>query len=137
MSLYLGTTPIADGASTALLSSKADVDLSNVNASGTSLASGWSMPSSRYIDLTLGASGATYTAPANGWLFFSKGATAANQEVYIADINELFAWEDICPVAGQYCQLTIPWEKNHTYKVIYGLAGTTVAFRFIYAEGEN
>lgn len=29
MSLYLGTTPIADGASTALLANKADVDLSN------------------------------------------------------------------------------------------------------------
>ena len=28
------------------------------------------MPSSRYIDLTLGASGSTYTAPANGWFFF-------------------------------------------------------------------
>ena len=24
-------------------------------------------PSSKYIDLTLGASGSTYTAPANGW----------------------------------------------------------------------
>ena len=29
MSLYLGTTPIADGASTALLATKAGVDLSN------------------------------------------------------------------------------------------------------------
>ena len=93
-------------------------------------------PSSEYVDLTLNISGSTYIAPANGWLFFSKGATAANQEVYIADINERFAWEDICPVSGQYCQITVPWKKGHAYKVVYGLAGTTVAFRFIYDEGQ-
>ena len=29
--------------------------------------SGWGMPSSRYINLTLGASGTVYTAPANGY----------------------------------------------------------------------
>ena len=40
-------------------------------------ASGAGMPSGKYIDLTLGASGSTYTAPANGWFSMTlqpKGA---------------------------------------------------------------
>src|SRR5574344_14504 len=32
------------------------------------------MPSNSYIDLTLGASGSTYTAPANGWIYWAKVA---------------------------------------------------------------
>ena len=36
----------------------------------------WSFPSSKYTDLTLGASGTKYTAPANGWFnFFGVGAS--------------------------------------------------------------
>src|SRR5574344_2114034 len=32
------------------------------------------MPSGSYIDLTLGANGSTYTAPANGWIYWAKVA---------------------------------------------------------------
>ena len=102
--------------------------------------SGLGMPSSRYINLTLLASGATYTAPANGYFFFSKQATAVNQEVYIAmaePLNELYAWESIVPVSGKFAQITVPVKKGYKYKVLYTLAGATAAFRFIYAEGEN
>lgn len=45
----------------------ANTNLSNVTATGSSTAAGWAMPSTTYTDLTLGASGATYTAPANGY----------------------------------------------------------------------
>lgn len=34
--------------------------------------SSWGFPSNRYIDLELGASGSTYTAPANGWYYLQK-----------------------------------------------------------------
>ena len=38
-----------------------------------------SMPSNKYIDLTLGASGTTYTAPANGYFFVEKISGASNE----------------------------------------------------------
>ena len=36
------------------------------------------MPSSKYIELTLGASGTTYTAPADGWFYYYKSGNASN-----------------------------------------------------------
>ena len=44
------------------------------------------MPSSKYINLTSGASGATYTAPANGYFTFSLKSSSANHAYYSAAI---------------------------------------------------
>ena len=42
------------------------------------------MPSDKYIDLTLGASGTTYTAPADGWFCFSgKDGTASGSVDFV------------------------------------------------------
>ena len=38
----------------------------------------WSFPSDKYIDLTLGASGTTYTAPADGWVYYYASSTTKN-----------------------------------------------------------
>lgn len=118
------------------LNGKADVDLSNVNASGTALASGWSMPSSRYDDLTLGASGATYTAPANGYVCISKLATASGQYIQIYSDNDLMAV--IGRATGNVnVQQFMPVKKGDTFSVAYNVAGAADFFRFVYAEGEN
>ncbi len=118
------------------LNGKADVDLSNVNVSGTSLASGWSMPSSRYIDLTLGASGATYTAPANGYFYLQKIATSTTQVLLMVNnskIGSIFTTND----TNRGVQSYIPVSKGDTLSVTYSLGGATTVFRFVYAEGEN
>ena len=65
------------------LNGKADVDLTNVNNSGTALGGSWAMPSNTYVDLTLGASGATYTAPANGWFALHYGNTSNPVNLYM------------------------------------------------------
>lgn len=75
---YVGDTVqdaslINAGAVLGQLSTKADIDASNFNADGKSLLSGLGMPSNKYIDLTPGASGSTYTAPANGWFSAMNG----------------------------------------------------------------
>lgn len=139
MSLYLGNTPIADGASTALLAGKADVDLTNVNSSGTSLASGWAMPSSRYIDLTLGASGATYTAPASGCVNFVKGANTGQYAVIeiLDSSNNVVIKQAGFSQGGNQCVVLLEIKKGSVYKVSYSASGATELFRFIYAEGEN
>ncbi len=51
-----------------LLNSKASIDLTNVNDTAKIAMAGAGMPSNKYIDLTLGASGTTYTAPVSGWV---------------------------------------------------------------------
>lgn len=52
----------------------ANSNMSNLSSAGRSFISGMGMPSSNYIELTLGASGASYTAPANGWFSFYCGS---------------------------------------------------------------
>ena len=119
------------------LNGKADVDLSNVNASGTSLASAWSMPSSRYIDLTLGASGATYIAPANGWAVCRIKASSANLcFCEILNKSNLQSVISNCYTATHIVESFVPLKKGSVYAVNYA-NGTPEIFRFIYAEGEN
>jgi len=103
----------------------------------SSTISGWSMPSSRYIDLTLGASGSSYTAPANGYVAVSKMTTAQNQNISINCNNfRSFAW-------GHTNSINIftwmPVNKGDVFRVTYSAEGTHTDnyFRFIYAEGEN
>lgn len=134
MSLYLGNTPIADSGN-----GKAGVDLSNVNASGTSLASGWAMPSDRYIDLTLGASGSTYTAPANGWVVLNK--VAGSDYYYCAlqvkdSSNNVIMYDFRGVYRTSSCTPKIPVLKGQQFTLTYNATGATRYFRFVYAEGE-
>lgn len=96
--------------------------------------SGFGLPSSsRYQALTLGSSGASYTAPANGWVLFSKQVTASGQ--YIQANHAQFANNAIASASGQTLMLIIPVLKG-TFTVSYNAAGSTGSFKFIYAEGE-
>ena len=49
------------------LNNKLDRDCLNYSDTGYNFMAGASMPSNKYINLTLGASGSTYTAPADGF----------------------------------------------------------------------
>ena len=116
---------------TGALAGKANTDFSNLSAAGKNIASGLGMPSNRYIDLTLGASGATYTAPANGWILVGKRCTA-NQYLgtYANSIMKcLEVWNT------SYCSLLFPVRKGNVFPISYSASGTTDVFRFIYAEG--
>lgn len=106
---------------------------SNFSQAGRSLLSGLGMPSSRYIDLTLGASGSTYTAPANGWFVISKVATGV-QDVVI-DLNGVRWTTSNAPTTGWTCSAFVPCKKNDTINVFYSAGGALNYFRFIYAEG--
>lgn len=118
------------------LNGKADVDLSNVKASGTSLASGWSMPSSRYIDLTLGASGATYTAPANGWFVLDKRGNAG-QYLRLGPSYGYFGGNYTSNRSNEECFSVCPVKKGDVVTVVYTTSGNTEVFKFYYAEGEK
>ena len=96
--------------------------------------SGWSMPSSRYIDLTLGASGSRYTAPANGWFCVAKRSGGTNQYLgLISNGLEVTVYYNSGMVARNF----IPCKKGSTITVNYNMSGNTEFFRFIFAEGES
>lgn len=111
---------------------KADINLSNVNENGKSLMSGMAMPSNKYIDITLGASGSTYIAPANGW--FALAANATSDGYLSLNANNM---EAVDQHAGGL-SVFMPVKKNDTVRVGYG--GAISAFRYfrlIYAQGSE
>ena len=99
--------------------------------------SGWGMPSTRYIDLTLGASGATYSAPANGWFYIDKTSNATNQWVSITNNSRKFGANSVAPLSNSNIRLKCEAQKGDRIQVDYNLGGATNIFRFIYAEGES
>lgn len=108
-----------------------------VDYNDKSTISGWSMPSSRYIDLTLGASGSTYTAPANGWFVIRKRASSSGQYWYFGHNNTSLCYSIGTHNNDQTVEAFIPASRGDAVGVSYNLGGATLFFRFIYAEGEN
>ena len=101
-----------------------------------------SFPSNKYIDLTLGASGSTYTAPANGFVTVFGNFGNANGFLHILDITGDRNNCSVISKAGSgdwTCAATLPIRKGHTFGVSYNYNPTSVSyglFRFYYAEGE-
>ena len=106
-----------------------------IDRNDTEWASTQSKPSSRYIDLTLGASGSTYTASANGWVVIAKKATAANQYLTIFNDLTLLGYRIYANAADQYLRCSLPIKKNDIFEIGYTADGETSEFRFIYDEG--
>lgn len=120
------------------LNGKADVDLTNVNNAGTSKGAGWAMPSDTYVDLTLGASGTTYTAPANGW-FWVRNRTSLNGgglTMQIKKNNAIIYETTMKTVAAAVISDSLPVKKGAILTFYYD-SGTDTAIRFIYAQGSE
>lgn len=147
MSIYKGTTLIAgvlpnsanqdlsnlSQTGQAVIDGKADTDLSNATDNGKILMSSMGLPSETYIDLTLGASGSTYTAPANGWFTFAKFTNGTNQHIFIK--GSLIGSELKAPNSGTGLTVFLPVQKGDSVRVGYNAGGETGYFRFIYAVG--
>lgn len=118
------------------LNGKANVSLSNVNGTGTSTGASWAMPSDTYVNLTLGASGSTYTAPANGWVLFGGGSTEGNKGLTLSNETTKFSVSGITISGISNCQLSLPVKSGDVFKTNY-TANSAFTFRFIYAVGSE
>lgn len=122
------------GEITESLNDKADSDCGNLSAVGKRLISGLGLPSERYIDMALQNSGATYTAPANGWVEFAKSSNAADQYV---SLEGRLGFRCYVPGNATNAVLSMPVRKGEVFTAYYDCGGTLNRFRFYYAEGEN
>ena len=93
------------------------------------------MPSDRYVDLTLGTSGATYTAPADGYYCLRKQMSGANKYLMIQNVSKNIQTNNYSVAEGNVLRLIMPVSKNDTITVTYDTTGTTDYFKFIYANG--
>lgn len=106
-----------------------------VDYSDTEWASTQGKPSGKYIDLTLGASGSKYTAPANGWISISKKSSESNQYVNLYNATNKLASEVTNPLATGSNIVYLPVKKGDIITINYNAGGVTNWFRFIYDEG--
>lgn len=108
----------------------------NFSQSGRSYLSGLGMPSNKYINLTLGASGSTYTAPANGWYTINKhgasGQIAAFENVTAGGVT----WISTLSIKTD-ARISVPVKKGDNVILWYTATGTTNFFRFVYAQGDQ
>ena len=117
------------------LNGKADVDLSNTNDTAKILMSGQALPSKTYIDLTLGASGTTYTAPANGYFYIRKTAGVNGSQIGIFGDN--LSIEQNTQFSTNDANIYLPVLKGDVVTISYSVTGTTKIFRFVYAQGSE
>ena len=116
-----------------LLNAKANTSASNFSNTGKQALSALSMPSTtKYTDLTLGASGTIYTAPATGWFVVDKSAN--NQEYLYIGNNSGISFT-LSSSGTQALCASIPVQKGMVVSISYNASRQTNRFRFVYAKG--
>lgn len=122
------------------LNGKADLDLGNLPQTVKGNVSGWGMPSNEYIDLTLGPSDSTYTAPANGYMLLTKMTTGSqNIQFFVNGTDKSTCDYMTCmnvSTNGTLASTWIPVKKDDVITYHYTAGGALTHFRFIYAQGE-
>lgn len=101
------------------------------------LNSSWGMPTGQYIDLTLGASGTAYTAPADGYYAIDKKAGVSGVFLDINNTTSHIRITAQATDAGNWQRVFVPARKGDIVEVTYNSTGTTNMFRFIYAQKDN
>lgn len=96
-----------------------------------------SSPSSKYTNLSLGASGTEYTMAADGFLLFQKRVVERDNPKYITLYNITAGiTEERNGIGGNNLSILQRVSKGDRIRVIYSLTGATEKFRFIYCKGE-
>ena len=109
----------------------------SVDRSDTEWASTASKPSNRYVDLTLQASGTTYTAPVNGRYIYSVATTSADNYMIMVDNTSKNETQGVTiPSSTRTVRCAISVKKGDEVAIFYNLTGkSSETFRFIYDEG--
>ena len=119
------------------LNGKADTDLTNVTNQAKALMSTMGMPSTRYVDLTLGASTSTYVAPANGYFYINKMTSANGQYLNVGNNDTGIIMVVDKSGTSSWCTILMPVLKGQSCYVTYTAGGKVNNFRFYYAVGSE
>lgn len=111
------------------------IPLSLVNNYSKDYIAQQSFPSDRHIDLTIGASGSAYTAPANGY-FIMYGSTNSNSYGRLYLGNRTLGSISSTTISGASLHVWLPVKKGDPVTATYENASVNL-FQFIYAEGEK
>ena len=124
----------------AAITGKANKDLSNLTATGKEVCANMAMPSDQYDTLTVGASGATYTAPADGYFTMHFGSDYANQKLTQLVNTTTKVGMSTFDSAGWSHKSFVPCSKGDVIQLSYQTDDTSHLFTtmdlyFVYANG--
>lgn len=108
---------------TTLSTGKANCDMDNLSDIGKNTIATASMPSGNFVNITVGASGASYTAPADGYFCAYAKTTAAGGWVMLITPNSGPVNKSLDTAAGGYVGCTIPASAGQAVNLLY--AGVT------------
>lgn len=114
--------------------------LNHINTYQRTELAGMSMPSNKYINLTLGATGTAYKAPANGWFYFLGRWENAIPYLQMRNtiISGLEPRVQTCGASTTgYWGLYMPVRADDSITINYNDAPVNVRLAFIYAKGEQ
>lgn len=117
------------------LNGKADVDLTNLSTTGKAKGTNLAMPSSSYTTFNLGASGATYQAPADGWFYARlNNLTMLQLYAYTSSSTAIGAFDHAA--TATYLACSLPIRKGMNVQISYaGGTPSDIRIWFFYAEG--
>lgn len=114
-----------------IASGKANIALDNLTSAGKVVCAHMAMPSGTYNALTLGASGSTYTAPADGYFAFYTDSITTS---ILANYGGLYG--NVCVNSSGFSNWNfLPVSKGVTVILYYGLLGSNSRLFFVYAQG--
>ena len=106
------------------IETRVNLEATNLSSEGKSLVASFSMPSSKYIDIAIGASSANYTMPADGYLAFygnapntSEGGHAGMKNLTLGNfaVDSLNIW-------GRRTACIMPVRKNDQVEINFSNA---------------
>lgn len=122
-----------------VLTGVADTDLSNLTTAGKQVCSNLPMPSTSSENITIGVSGASYTASRNGyvalypilnsggWVGISGNSGSGNDYgATITNANNVQGYQQVC----------LPVRKGCSYTINYSGVNSWAIAKLIYANGE-
>lgn len=125
------------------LTTLADTNASNFTDTGKVEISSYGMPSDTLVNLTLGVSGSSYTAPANGYLVMSFTGTVNSAYAEILcytgnDPQQNVTSNASATRSGGWGRLMCPCKAGDVFNIYYGGSDFTVHnFEFVYAVGSE
>lgn len=114
----------------------ASTDLNNLSNTGKIAIAHNAMPSGTYEEVTVGATGTQYQAPADGYFAVVSGAATGEDWVCIFNTTTMLGSYVQTPIGWDYQKIFIPVKKNDYVQLDYGNV-TIRNFRFIYAVGSE
>lgn len=116
------------------LSGLSDTNLSNLTTTGKTKVSNLAMPSNSYINITVAASGSSFTAPADGWAYIQGNITSGGS---VKITNSTVGMESTSVVLAGFApgRAYIPVKAGDIVYYYYNY--TPDAFKFYYSEGSK